>query len=149
MHDGTLVLLIVLIAGILGQNDLVAIAAAAMLALQVAGTPTVFLFLDRFTVQLGVIFLLIGLMIPFATGRMGLSSVSSSLMSIHGVVAVVVGILFAYLAADGVELLTARPDVMIGIVVGSIAGVAWFGGVPAGPLVAAGLISLVYRLLDR
>lgn len=147
VHEGSIVLFMVLIAGLLGKNDLIALAALIMLTLQVTAGDATFLFLNRFGVQVGVIFLLIGLLLPFATGNLGLSGIRASLFSPTGVVAIIVGVASAHFAAEGVHLISLRPEVMIGLIVGSIIGVAWFGGIPAGPLVAGGLAALIYRLL--
>lgn len=147
MHDGSLVLFLVLIAGLVGKNDLIALAALVMLTLQLTAGDATFTFLSRFGVQVGVVFLLIGLLLPFATGKIGLSGVRTSLLTPSGLVAILVGAFSAYLAGEGVELLSGRPDVMMGLIVGSILGVAWFGGIPAGPLVAGGLAAVLYRFL--
>lgn len=147
MHEGILILLIVFLAGVLGQNDLVAIAAAILLTLVLTGTPTMFAFLDRYAVEVGVIFLLIGLLLPFALGRMGLAGVTQSLLNTDGIVAVAVGMLAAWLASEGTRFLSQQPGVMVGLMVGSILGVSLIGGIPAGPLVAAGIAAVLLRLL--
>lgn len=147
MHEGSIVLFMVLIAGLLGKNDLIALAALVMLTLQVTAGNATFDFLTRFGVQVGVIFLLIGLLLPFATGNLGLTGLRASLLSPTGLVAVFVGALSSWLASEGVGLLSLRPEIMIGLIVGSIIGVAWFKGIPAGPLVAGGLAAVLYRLL--
>lgn len=147
VHEGSIILLVVLVAGLLGKNDLIALAALVMLTLQATAGEMTFAFLNRFGVQVGVIFLLIGLLLPFATGGVGFAGIRASLLSTTGLVAVVIGIVSAHLAAEGVGLLSLHPEVMVGLIVGSIIGVAWFKGIPAGPLVAAGIVSILYRLL--
>lgn len=148
MQDSLIILLIVFVAGMISQNDLVAIAAAIMLALQAVGTPLTLTFLDRFSVEIGVIFLLIGVLLPFATGKTGLPSIVGSLTSIAGWIAIAVGIVSAWLGGEGVRLLTDRPEVMIGLVIGSIIGVSWLDGIPTGPLVAAGIAALLFKLFN-
>lgn len=148
VQDSLIILLIVFLAGMISQNDLVAIAAAIMLALQAVGTPPTFAFLDRFAVEIGVIFLLIGVLLPFATGKTGLQSITNSLTTAGGYIAIVVGILSTWLGTEGIRLLAHRPEVMIGLVIGSIIGVSWFDGIPTGPLVAAGIAALLFRLFN-
>lgn len=127
MHEGSFLLFIVLV-------------------LQAAGSETAFAFLSRFGVQVGVVFLLIGLMLPFATGNLSFTGLRANLFSPAGLLAVTVGALSAYLAAEGVDLLSFRSDVMVGLIIGSLIGVAWFDGIPAGPLVAGGVATVLLRL---
>lgn len=105
MHEGSFLLFIVLVAGLLGKNDLIAMAALIVLVLQAAGSETAFAFLSRFGVQVGVVFLLIGLMLPFATGNLSFTGLRANLFSPAGLLAVTVGALSASLAAEGVDLL--------------------------------------------
>jgi uncharacterized membrane protein (DUF441 family) len=146
LTEGSLVLAVVFAVGLIGKNDLVAAASGLMLVLQVAALPDMFRFLQTYANELGITFLLIGLLLPYATGQMGLSSVRL-LLSTHGLVAVAIGAVGAWLAAEGISLLTTRPEIMVGIVVGSVLGVAFLGGIPAGPLVASGLAAVIFRFL--
>lgn len=146
MGTGAVVLGLVFTAGLLGGNDLVAAASAVVLVARLLAHPGVFQFLEAYATQLGITFLLIGLLLPFATGQMGLAAAARSLATSRGVVAIGIGALGAYLAAEGISLLHTRPEVMVGIVFGSVLGVSFLGGIPAGPLVAAGLAAMVFRL---
>lgn len=147
--EGTVVLLLILGAGVLGGNELVTVSAAVTLILQLTGMTEVFQFLDRHGVEVGVIFLMLGLLLPFATERIGLGETAKSLFSPGGILSVLVGIAAAYFAAEGVSTLQSQPDMLIGLVVGSVIGVSYFGGIPAGPLVAAGIVSLIYKLIQQ
>lgn len=147
--EGTIVLLLILAAGIVGGNELVTVSAAVTLILQLTGAADVFLFLDRHSVEVGVIFLMLGLLLPFATESMGLNETAKSLFSPVGVITVVVGVAAAYFAAEGVAMLQTKPEMLIGLVVGSVIGVSYFGGIPAGPLVAAGIVALLYKLFQQ
>lgn len=147
--EGTVVLLLVLAAGILGGNELVTVSAAVTLILQLSGMTEVFQFLDRHGVEVGVIFLMLGLLLPFATERLPLGETVKGLFSLPGVITVVVGIAAAYFAAEGVAMLQSHPELLIGLLVGSVIGVSYFGGIPAGPLVAAGMVALIYKLVQR
>jgi uncharacterized membrane protein (DUF441 family) len=146
LTEGALILAVVFAAGLIGKNDLVAVAAGAMLLLQLVALPDIFKFLQTSANELGITFLLIGLLLPYATGQMGLASIKS-LFSTHGMVAVAIGAAGSWLAAEGISLLTARPEIMVGIILGSVLGVAFLGGIPAGPLVASGLAAIIFRYL--
>lgn len=147
LTEGTIVLLVVLLFGIIGGNELVAVAAAVMLLLQVGGFSDIFRFLEDHGIELGVIFLLLGLLLPFATGKMGVTQTAGSLLTPVGLISIGVGTLAAYLAAEGVHLLRMQPEVMLGLVIGSVLGVYFLNGIPAGPLVAAGIAAVLYHLI--
>lgn len=149
MGEGTIVLLVILLAGMLGGNNLISVSAAVMLLLQMAGFADVFAFLENHGVDVGIIFLMLGLLLPFATDKMGLGATVRGLITPMGLIGIGVGALVAYLAAEGVALLQVHPEVLIGLIVGSVAGVYFLGGVPAGPLVAAGLAAFLYNLVRR
>lgn len=146
MTDGAIILLIITLAGIIGNNELVAIAGGTLFVLSLVASPAVFDLLDRLGVPIGVIFLIIGLLLPFATGKLGFPALAQTLFSPTGVLSIIVGIVSSYLAADGIKLLVVHPEVMVGLVIGSIVGVSFFGGIPVGPLVAAGFAAFIFRI---
>ncbi|BAS29002.1 DUF441 family protein [Limnochorda pilosa] len=147
--EGKLVLLVLMAAGVLGGNDLVATAAAALLIFSTLGPPAVLDFLEEYTLSLGVLLLLISLLLPFARGQIGLSQAGVRLASVPGIVALAVGAGSAWLAAQGINLLQDRPETMLGMVIGSVFGVLLLDGIPAGPLVASGLAAVLLRLLRQ
>jgi len=147
--EGTVILLLILAAGLLGGNDLVSVAAAVLLLLRTTGFGPALRFLEDHGLDLGVVFLLLGLLLPFATDRLGLAATASSLVKPAGLISVGVGTLAAYLAAQGVAMLRVHPEILVGLVVGSVLGVHFLHGIPAGPLVAAGIASVLYRLVQR
>lgn len=147
MTEGALVLLIVAAFGLAGGNDLVAIAAAGILGLRLFAPEPVFAWAERHSMQAGIVLMTFGLLFPFATGRVSLGSVASTLLTPSGFIAVLVGATASYLGLEGLNLLVVKPQVMVGLVVGSILGVSLLGGIPIGPLVAAGFTALLFRIL--
>lgn len=147
MNDGAIVLLLVAIAGLIGGNELVAIAAAGLLVICMAAPSAVLSWIGQYSVEAGIILMTLGLLYPFATGKMGLAAVVSTLVTPSGFVAVVVGAVASYLGLSGLNLMMVKPEIMVGLVAGSILGVSLLGGIPIGPLVAAGMTAIVYRLL--
>ena len=121
-----------------------------MLLLQLTGFGDVFTFLEQHGVEIGIIFLMLGLLLPFATDKLGLSATVRSLgLAPAGLIALGAGTAAAYLAAQGVAMLQSHPESLVGLLVGSVLGVYFLGGIPAGPLVAAGLAAVVYHLVKR
>ncbi|MGQ7111923.1 DUF441 family protein, partial [Escherichia sp. TWPC-MK] len=54
-----------------------------------------------------------------------------------------VGVIVSWLGGRGVTLMGSQPQLVAGLLVGTVLGVALFRGVPVGPLIAAGLVSLI------
>src|SRR5690625_3778654 len=98
MGEVTMVRLLLLAGGVLGGNDLVSVSAAVMLVLQLAGFGDVFTFLEQYGVDIGIIFLMLELLLPFATEKLGLSATLRGLVSPAGLISLVIGTVTAYLA---------------------------------------------------
>ena len=69
--EGTVILMVILVAGAIGGNQLVSVSAAVMVLLQATGRGDVLRLLEKHGIDLGLIFLLLGLLLPFATGELG------------------------------------------------------------------------------
>lgn len=147
MSDGVIVLFVVTLAGIIGGNELIAISGGGLVLLSLFAPPAAFELIDRLGIPTGVTFLTVGLLLPFATGKLGFSALTHTLFSPTGVIAIIIGVVSSYLASDGIKLLVIHPEVMVGLVIGTIIGVSFFGGIPVGPLVAAGFGALIFRFL--
>lgn len=82
-------------------------------------------------------------MAPIASGKISASEVLHSFVQWKSILAIVVGVAVSWLGGRGVSLMVHQPSVVAGLLVGTVLGVALFKGVPVGPLIAAGLLSLV------
>lgn len=147
MTETILVLLTLLILGTGFGNEQIAVAAGVLLLLKLVGLGNVLRFLHSHAVDLGVIFLVVGLLLPFASGQVTLSRTVGNLLQPAGLISIFIGAASAYLAAEGLVFLRLQPEALVGLIIGSVLGVSVLGGIPTGPLVAAGLAALLYRLI--
>ena len=90
----------------------------------------------------GIIILTIGVMAPIASGTLPPSTLIHSFMNWKSLLAIAVGVFVSWLGGRGVSLMGSQPHLVAGLLVGTVLGVALFRGVPVGPLIAAGIISL-------
>ena len=67
----------------------------------------------------------------------------SEFLNFKMIAAVLIGIFVAWLAGRGVPLMSEQPVLVTGLLIGTVIGVAFVGGIPVGPLIAAGLLSFV------
>ncbi|TLS51351.1 DUF441 domain-containing protein [Paenibacillus antri] len=136
-------LLVLAALGILGNNSTVAIAVVALLLLRVTKLHQVFPWLENYGLTAGVVILTIGILAPIASGSLDHRAAVASLLRWQSLAAVAVGLLVAYLGGRGVTLMSQQPAVVTGLLLGTILGVALFRGVPVGPLIAAGILSVL------
>ena len=141
-------ILFVLLVSLLGKNDLVVTAAALLMVMKFTRLNTLFPFLSERGIEMGILLLTISVMTPFAAGHIMPRDILDNLKSPAGLAALFSGIVASYLTGQGISLLKARPEIMVGLIMGSIIGATFFRGVPAGPLVAAGLCAVLVQLLN-
>lgn len=142
--DLNLIALIVLLAcGILSHNSSITIASAVLIVVRISPLDQYFPFLQTHALNIGITILTIGVLTPIASGKIQGEMILKSFMSYKSILAIVIGLLVAWLGGRGVKLMSNQPDVVAGLLIGTVAGVAVLRGVPVGPLIAAGLLSLL------
>lgn len=129
--------------GIISSNSAVAIAALVLVFLRVTNLQQLVPWIEKNGLTIGIIILTIGVMAPLASGKYSMSMIGSLFLHWKSLLAIVIGILVAYLGGRGVNLMTSQPTIVAGLLIGTVIGVALFKGVPVGPLIAAGLLSLL------
>ncbi len=142
-------LLIIILLGIVGHNYVVAAAAGVLLALRLLHGEALFPILEKNALNVGIGIITLAILIPIASGGIGWSELYKTIASPSGLVAIATGIFVAYLGGRGVGFLTIQPQVIVGLMVGTIIGVAFFRGVPVGPLIAGGLVALIIDLIGN
>ncbi|TKJ91750.1 DUF441 domain-containing protein [Paenibacillus sp. PK4536] len=143
MDTPALILLVLAALGIIGNNSTVTIAMLVLLLIRVLGWHQAFPWLQKYGLTIGIIILTIGVMTPLASGKISLDTILSSFLSWKSLAAIGIGLFVAYLGGRGTILMTNQPTVVAGLLIGTLLGVAFFKGVPVGPLIAAGLLSLL------
>ncbi|WP_042203015.1 DUF441 domain-containing protein [Paenibacillus camerounensis] len=129
--------------GIISSNSPVTIAMVVLLLLRVLGLQQAFPWLEKHGLTVGIIILTIGVMTPLASGKITLTTIWQSFFHWKSLAAIGIGMLVAYLGGRGAVLMGSQPTVVAGLLIGTVLGVALFKGVPVGPLIAAGLLSLI------
>ena len=124
MFDPTLLILLALAAlGFISHNTTVAISILVLIIVRVTPLNTFFPWIEKQGLTIGIIILTIGVMAPIASGTLPASTLLHSVRTWK-------------------SLMSSQPSLVAGLLVGTVLGVALFRGVPVGPLIAAGLVSL-------
>ncbi len=142
-------LLLILWIGLLARNRLVAAAATLLLVVRLANLTGTLRFLAERSLDLGLILLTVAVLAPLALGRLSLADLGRLFLSLPGWLAIVGGAVATCVNGQGLGLLRDRPEVIGGLLVGTIIGVVAFRGIPVGPLAAAGMTALLLRLFGR
>ena len=137
-----LLLVILIILGLLSHNSAITISAAVLLIMQQTFLSSHIPLLEKYGVKIGIIILTIGVLSPLVSGKTQLPDLSDFLRW-KMALSISVGVLVAWLAGKGVPLMGEQQILVTGLLIGTIIGVAFLGGIPVGPLIAAGILALL------
>jgi UPF0756 membrane protein NT05HA_0561 len=137
-----LLLVVLILLGILSHNSSITISAAVLLIMQQTLLAKYIPYLEKYGLSIGIVILTIGVLSPLVSGKIQLPGLSA-FVSWKMFVAIAVGVLVAWLAGKGVPLMGEQPVLVTGLVIGTIIGVSFLGGIPVGPLIAAGILALL------
>lgn len=145
MSDGVVILLICAALGAVGRNALIACGALLLLLLRLGRVDFLVQWLDQRGAALGVFLLVISLMAPVAAGRLSLRGFIGELLRPSGLMGLAVAAAAAYFGRGGLAFLRSYPAALVGMLVGSVLGTIFLGGIPTGPLIAAGVTALLLQ----
>jgi uncharacterized membrane protein (DUF441 family) len=141
-----LFLIAFIIVGVLGRVNIVSVAASLLLVMRMLSLSRFFPMLERRSLELGLLFLMISILVPVAAGKMDTKDIVSGILSPAGIAVIIGGIIATVINAKGLALLQAEPSLLFGILVGSVVGIVFFHGMPVGPLMAAAIAALVVQI---
>ena len=141
-YASTLILIGLAVLSYFVHNSAVTISIVILLAIKRTPLSQFFPYVEKQGIQLGIIILTVAVMAPLASGSLPATSLLKSFVHWQSIVAILVGIFVAWLGGRGVSFMSAQPSVVGGLLIGTVIGVAFFRGVPVGPLIAAGIVSL-------
>ena len=126
-----LLLVFLIVLGLISQNSAITISAAVLLIMQQTLLSKYIPVLEQYGVKIGIIILTIGVLAPLVSGKIQLG------------VSIATGIFVAWLAGKGMPLMSEQPVLVTGLLIGTIIGVSFLGGIPVGPLIAAGILAVL------
>jgi len=147
MQNSNVILLALILIGFVANSKLIATAACVLLILKLIKMQRVFSILERRGLETGLIFLMLSVLVPLAHDNIALIDLIRKTVSPHGIIAIIGGALATHMNGEGLKLLKLDPQLIFGMMVGSIIGIVFLGGVPVGPLMAAGLTALFLEVI--
>ena len=127
----------------LTHNNTVTFAVLLLLLFKLTPLANYFPFLNQYGLTIGIVILTAAMMVPLADGSLKIGDIAKSFTTWQSILAIFVGILVSWLGTRGISLIGAHPKIINGLIIGTLIGVAFFKGIPVGPLIAAGILSLL------
>ncbi|AGL02607.1 DUF441 domain-containing protein [Desulfoscipio gibsoniae] len=140
--NGVPLLVALLLVGIIARSNLIATAACVLLIIKFTNLHFIFSLLEKRGLEIGLLFLLLAILVPVASGKVTEKELVSTFTSLPGILAILGGALATHLNGEGLRLLQIDPEMIFGLLIGSMIGIVFLNGVPVGPLMAAGLTAL-------
>lgn len=141
-------LVILIVVGLIGRSPIIATAASMLLVLKLTSLERLFPSVERRGLELGLLFLTISVLVPFASEKISWRDVIPLFTTLLGVLALAGGAIATYMNGKGLDMLRSDPQLILGLVIGSIIGIVFFRGVPVGPLMAAGITAFLLKLWE-
>lgn len=142
-----IVLLVVAVASLFFKDYLLAGAAVLLLILSLVDWKPALDLLQKYTFPTGIFFLMIFILLPVATKKVKLDQSLSFYLDWKVIVAIVAGILISYLGGVGVKAMPQYPQVLLGVIIGTLIATLFMNGLPAGLIIAAGVVGILIKFL--
>lgn len=143
-----LVLIIITILGLIAKNNSLIISGVVLLSVRLFKADQLLNIIDNYSVKIGIILIMLGVLTPLATGDLKLEGITENLFNPIAILALIMGIAVTQFTREGLWLMENKPTVTVNLVSGVILGVAFFKGVPSGPLIASGITAVIYKLIS-
>ncbi|AZN40615.1 DUF441 domain-containing protein [Paenibacillus albus] len=146
--SGEVVLVVLIIVGLIGRSPIISTAACVLLIVKLIHLQRFLPTIERRGLELGLLFLTFSVLVPFASERITTKDMLSVVTSWPGILALTGGAIATYVNGKGLEMLRLDPQLIVGLVVGSIFGIVFLRGIPVGPLMAAGITAILFKLFS-
>ena len=145
-----IVIIFLVIISILGKNKSMAYAGLIVLILSFVENHKVIQFTRNNFLDIGLVFLMVWMLVPLidTKDKIDILNMKNS-FNVNAIVSFLSGLFVVIIAAKGTNYLNGNAPALVGIILGSIVGVTFFGGVPVGMLTGSGVAYLIMRLLGK
>lgn len=124
------------------QNTTFTIAMLILLVIKLTPLSQFFEYIEKQGLQVAITLLSIAVISPLISGSIPISSFLTCFTSCQSIISIFIGVLVSWLGSRGVNFISVEPTITGALLIGTAIGVAFFNGVPVGPLIAAGIVSL-------
>jgi uncharacterized membrane protein (DUF441 family) len=144
--NGEILLVALIIIGLVARSHIITTAACVLLIVKLISLDRYLPTIERRGLELGLLFLTMGVLVPFASEKISLKDVGNMFTTWPGILALIGGAIATYMNGKGLGLLKIDPQLIVGLVIGSILGIVFLRGIPVGPLMAAGITAFLLKV---
>ncbi|MGS0534280.1 DUF441 family protein (plasmid) [Bacillus mycoides] len=122
-----------------------ALAGAACLlgVLLAVGQKTILHLIQQYSFPIGIFFLMLFLLVPITSGKITSENVIKLITSPIGLGSILAGFTVSYIGGKGVGVLPMNSTILLGVLIGTLIAVLFTKGLPAGLIIAAGIIAII------
>ncbi|HDR4948946.1 TPA: DUF441 family protein [Bacillus cereus] len=120
-----------------------AIAASIIGILLAMGQKATLYAIQQYAFPVGIFFLMLFLLVPVTAGKVSSDHIIKVLTSPIGWGSIVAGFIVSCIGGKGVGVLPMNPTILVGVLIGTLLAVVFAKGLPAGLLIAAGIIAII------
>ncbi|EJQ94006.1 MULTISPECIES: DUF441 family protein [Bacillus] len=122
-----------------------ALAGAACLlgVLLAVGQKTLLHLIQQYSFPIGIFFLMLFLLVPITSGKITSENVIKLITSPIGLGSILAGFTVSYIGGKGVGVLPMNSTILLGVLIGTLIAVLFTKGLPAGLIIAAGIIAII------
>lgn len=124
------------------KDYVVVLAASTLTILMTLGPKASLPIIQKYSFSMGIYFLMLFLFLPIASGKFTIESLMKLITSPIGIGSIVAGFVVSYIGGKGVGVLPANPTILLGVLLGTLVAVLFMKGLPAGLIIAAGVMAL-------
>ncbi|PEY35724.1 DUF441 family protein [Bacillus cereus] len=125
-------------------KDYVLAGAACLLGVLLAvGQKTLLHLIQQYSFTIGIFFLMLFLLVPITSGKITSENVIKLIASPIGLGSILAGFTVSYIGGKGVGVLPMNPTILLGVLIGTLIAVLFIKGLPAGLIIAAGIIAII------
>ncbi|PFU79007.1 DUF441 family protein [Bacillus cereus] len=125
-------------------KDYVLAGAACLLGVLLAvGQKTLLHLIQQYSFTIGIFFLMLFLLVPITSGKITSENVIKLITSPIGLGSILAGFTVSYIGGKGVGVLPMNPTILVGVLIGTLIAVLFTKGLPAGLIIAAGIIAII------
>ena len=131
------------------KNQSLLIASVVVLALKaLPNSAKIMSWLSDKGINLGVTIISITILVPIATGQIGLKDLIQSFKTPMGWLGILCGILVAVLSSKGVGLINQSPEITVALVLERFLA-SFLKGIAAGPIIASGMMYVIITTFQQ
>ncbi|MED1058855.1 DUF441 family protein [Bacillus mycoides] len=118
--------------------------AACLLGILLAvGQKTLLHLIQQYSFPIGIFFLMLFLLVPITSGKITSENVIKLITSPIGLGSILAGFTVSYIGGKGVGVLPMNSTILLGVLIGTLIAVLFTKGLPAGLIIAAGIIAII------